>query len=198
MDDSTIVWLIRHGSPDGMDGRCYGRYDAPLSAEGIQQAKVVAERLARESISHVYSSGLSRAVETARIIAEEHHLSVETIDDLAEIDFGEFEGLRYEDIERRYRDVFQSWMTRPTETEFPNGESFTQLSARAIRVMDLLISRHRKQSVVVVTHGGVLRVVLGKALSIPDEQIFRLAQGYGAVNRIRYFEHGPIVELING
>jgi len=64
--------------------------------------------------------------------------------------------------------------------------------------LDVLLSRHRNQSIAVVAHAGVIRLVLGKTLSIPDNQIFRLAQRYGAINRIRYFEDGPIVELMNG
>ncbi len=194
----TTVWLIRHASPDGANGRCYGQYDIPLSQEGMNQAKQMSLRLARESISHIYSSHLKRAAETARIISEPHGLTVQTVEDLAEIHFGDFEGLTYEEIQKRHPDIFESWMTRPTETQFPNGESFQQMSVRVLRAFDSLTSNHRNQTIVVVAHAGVNRVLLGKALSIPSTEIFRLAQRYGAINRIRYFEHGPIVELING
>jgi len=198
MYEPTTVWLIRHGIPIDSDGRCYGRRNVALSAEGIVQAKEVAKHLGGEPISHVYSSGLSRALDTARIVAEPHRLHVETVDALAEIHFGDLEGLRYEDIRQKYPECFESWITRPAETQFPNGESFTQMSGRVLGAFDVLVSRHRNQSIAVVAHSGVIRLVLGKALSIPDNQIFRLAQRYGAINRIRYFEDGPIVELMNG
>ena len=194
----TTVWLIRHASPDGVNGRCYGRHDIPLSAEGVNQAKQISAQLAGESISNIYSSHLRRAFDTGRIIAEPHGLEVQTVEDLGEIDFGDLEGLTYEEIQKRYPDIFESWMTRPTETQFPNGESFQQMSVRVLRAIDSLTSNHRNQSIVVVAHSGVIRLLLGKALSIPRTEIFRLAQRYGAINRIRYFEHGPIVELING
>ena len=194
----TTVWLIRHASPDGVNGRCYGRHDVPLSAEGVNQAKQISAQLADESIANIYSSHLRRAFDTGRIIAEPHGLAVRPVEDLAEIHFGDLEGLTYEEIEKRRPDIFESWMSRPTETQFPNGESFQQMSIRVLRAFDSLISNHRNQSIAVVAHAGVIRLLLGKALSIPGSEMFRLAQRYGAINRIRYFDDGPIVELING
>src|SRR5882724_7688528 len=99
MGQEITVWLMRHGEAEGMNGRCCGRYDAPLSLEGVAQAKRVAERLACESISHMYSSTLQRALKTAQIVADPHGLRVETLEDLAEINFGVLEGMRYEEIE---------------------------------------------------------------------------------------------------
>jgi alpha-ribazole phosphatase len=198
MDESTTVWLIRHGGTIDAEGRCCGRRNVALSAEGIRQAQEVAKYLSGEPISHVYSSGLRRAVDTAHIVAEPHCLHVQAVEALAEMDFGDLEGLRYEQIQQEYPECFESWLTRPAETQFPNGESFTQMSVRVFDAFDLLLSRHRNQSIAVVVHAGVIRMILGKALSIPDNQIFRLAQRHGAINRIRYFEDGPVVELVNG
>jgi alpha-ribazole phosphatase len=193
----TTVWLVRHALPDGNNGRCYGRLDLRLSPDGILQAKNIANQLARESISCVYSSCLSRAVETARILAEPHSLSVQTIDDFAEIDFGDLEGLTYEEIERRYPDIFQSWMKHPTKTHFPNGESFHQMRTRALAALGDVLRRHRNQTIAIVSHAGVIRTVLGRALAIPDDHIFRLGQRYGAINKIDYFDDDPVVELMN-
>src|SRR6266849_5382855 len=104
MDETTTVWLVRHGLPDAVNGRCYGRRDVPLSTEGIRQAEHVARELARQSISHIYSSGLRRALDTARVVAEPHRLPVQTMDELAEIDFGYLDGLSFEEIEKRRPD----------------------------------------------------------------------------------------------
>src|SRR5215475_9915469 len=105
MEEPTIVWLVRHGLPEGMDGRCYGQYDVRLSAEGIRQANVIATQLAGKRLSHVYSSLLRRAIDTAQIISGQYRIPVETMNELSEIHFGDFEGLSYEEIETRYPDI---------------------------------------------------------------------------------------------
>jgi alpha-ribazole phosphatase/probable phosphoglycerate mutase len=194
---STTVWLVRHGLAEGSQGRCCGRYDQPLSSEGVLQSQRIAEYLGRRPISQVYSSKLQRALQTARIVAEPHGLEVCALEELAEIHFGDIEGLTYPDIEERFPEVFRSWMNQPTQTKFPNGESFAEMRERVLGVLASLLSRHPHQSVAVVTHAGVIRVLLGQALSIPDTHVFRLAQREGAINRIDYFEHGAIVELLN-
>ena len=89
-------------------------------------------------------------------------------------------------------------MTTPAETQFPNGETFHQMSCRVPDALEMLLSRHRRESIAIVTHAGVIRVVLSRALAIPDHHMFRLAQRFGAINQVNYFEDGPIVELING
>ncbi|HEY2380659.1 MAG TPA: alpha-ribazole phosphatase [Terriglobia bacterium] len=196
--NDTTVWLVRHGLPEGVEGRCHGRLDVPLSAEGIVQARETAARLAEQDLSAVYSSGLRRAIETARILADRLRLDIRTMEGLAEIDFGDFEGMTYEDIQQQYPEAFESWMRHPAEAQFPNGESLSGLAARVNTVLDSLLSRHRNESIAVVAHSGVIRYLVGQALSMPKDQIFRLSQRYGALNRIRYSEHGPIVELVNG
>jgi broad specificity phosphatase PhoE len=169
-----------------------------LSEQGVNQAKELVGRLAGESIPNIYSSPLERAAETARYLAEARGLTLQTLDGLSEMNFGDLEGLRYEEIQSGWPDVYHSWMTKPIETEFPNGESFSVMSRRVMGTLDLLLSRHRQEPIAVVTHLGVIRLLLGRVLSIPDDHIFRIAQRHTAINRIDFFEHGPIVELING
>jgi alpha-ribazole phosphatase/probable phosphoglycerate mutase len=197
MDQPTTVWLVRHALPDGVEGRCYGRYDARLSAEGIGQARELAQRMAHEPLSQIYSSTLRRALETAQILAEPHRLPVQRLDEFIEIHFGDFEGLTYEEIQTRYPDIFRLWMERPAETKFPNGESFSDLRKRVLGALESLLERHRKESFVVVSHAGVIRLIIAEVLGLPDQRIFRLAQRPAAINRISYFDHGAVLELMN-
>src|SRR5215831_34635 len=136
MPEGKIVWLIRHGTPEGADGRCYGRHDIPLSGVGVEEAGTVARYLATERLTHVYTSPLRRALDTARIIAEPHSLTVEQIDGLAEIHFGDFEGLSYDEIRTQFRETYQLWMERPVEVRFPNGESFHEMRERVLAAMN--------------------------------------------------------------
>ena len=194
----STLWIVRHTLPQGGEGRCCGRHDLPLSAEGIQHAKALAQQFAGQSIARVYSSGLSRALETARILAEPHGLTVSIVETLAEIHFGDLEGLTYEETEERYPEVFRSWMERPAETHFPNGESFAQMRSRVLSSWDSLVRRHQNECIVVVAHAGVIRTIIGNVLGLPDDHVFRLAQRYGAINRISYFDESAVVELMNG
>src|SRR5262249_26169480 len=122
MQIPTTVWLIRHGAVDGVEGRCCGQLDVGLGKMGLGQAKDIAMRLSKEPISHIYSSALRRAVATAQCLAQSRNLTVQSIAALNEMNFGDLEGLRYEEIQERWPDVFKSWMATPAETQFPNGE----------------------------------------------------------------------------
>jgi len=196
--NSTTVWLVRHAEADGVSNRCCGHLDPPLSPDGVLQANAVARRLAAEPISRFYASTSSRAVETARILAQPHGLPLETIADLREMHFGDLEGLTYEEIERGWPEIFHSWMTRPTETRFPNGETFIQMRKRALEALESLLNTRKNEVILVVTHAGVIRAVLANALSIPEGEMFRLGQKHGALNRVHYSDSGPLVDLING
>lgn len=198
LNGATTVWLVRHGSTEGADGRCCGRLDVPLSPEGIVQARETAARLAQEEVCAVYSSGLRRALETGQILADALRVSLTPLETLAEIDFGDLEGMTYEDVQHHYPEVFERWMTQPTNTQFPNGESFADMRDRVNSTVDALLRRHRNQSIAIVSHSGVIRFLIGRALSMPADQMFRLAQRHAAINRIKFTLEGPIVELING
>jgi alpha-ribazole phosphatase/probable phosphoglycerate mutase len=198
IEQTTTLWLVRHGVPEGMEGRCYGRYDVGLSSEGLRQAESLATRIQKETITWICSSPLRRAVETARVFAKHRRLDVQTVDGFSEIHFGDLEGLPYEEIQTRFPAVFESWMTKPTETQFPNGESFEQMRTRVLGALDTVIQDHAGQSIAVITHSGVIRLLLAQALSIPYSEMFRLAQNYGGINRIDYSQHGAFVQLVNG
>jgi alpha-ribazole phosphatase len=198
MNARTTVWLIRHAATENMEGRCYGWHDVPLSQDGIGQAENLARQLGRSRLSAVYASPLRRALQTARILAAPHDASVETIQGLAEMHFGDFEGLLYEEIQARFPEIYQQWMDQPTTVHFPNGEDFAKLQLRAREALHSIIGRHIGKSIALVTHAGILRILLADALGIPDSHIFRMAQDYAAVNRIDYGDCGATVKLVNG
>jgi alpha-ribazole phosphatase/probable phosphoglycerate mutase len=194
----TRIWLIRHGEPaDEARHRCYGSLDVGLSEKGQEQMKHVAEYLKTEPITAIYTSPRSRAQQGARTLASSVSQSIEIIDDLREIDFGDFEGLPYDEISVRYPDLYRKWMEKPTEILFPNGESFPAMRTRVLKVFEAIQRTHDGQTVAVVSHGGVNRIVLADALQISDKYIFRLAQDYGAINLLAFMDGLPVVQLLN-
>lgn len=197
-NQETILWLLRHPEPEAsVRGRCYGSLDVALSKHGIRQAHSVSRALAAEPFVAVYSSPRQRCVEAASILCEARSCPLERVDALRELDFGEFEGRTYEEIARLYPDAYRDWMERPTETRFPNGENFADMCARVLDAVRELRVRHAGQTIALVTHGGVVRIIIANALAMDLNHIFRIGQRYGAVNTIRYFGATPLVEMVN-
>lgn len=187
--------VVRHAEPDGMRGRIYGRLDPPLSPTGRAQAEGVAAWLQPVPLDAVYASPLRRARETAGFLARGRGIEVAIHPGLVDIDFGEWEGGRFEELERSDPDLYRSWMTQPTRTRFPGGENFEELKARALAAAAEI--RREVESAAVVAHAGVNLAILGDAVGIPDDAIFRLDQPLAAVSVVDWIENVPIVRAVN-
>ncbi len=149
----TSLYLVRHGETDwNAQRRIQGSTDIPLNQVGREQAETTGELLARRSWDGLFSSPLSRARETASIIGANIDIrDIEIIDAIAERNYGEAEGLDWEEIERMF----------PGDTPVPGRETHAEVAERVMPALLTLARRHPAQSLVVVTHGGVIRSVLG-------------------------------------
>jgi broad specificity phosphatase PhoE len=173
--------LVRHAEPAaGVRGRCYGTLDVELSERGRKQAGALAATLRDERVDLVVSSPRRRALQTAAALGR----PVDVDERLCELDFGDFEGRTYDELEREEPELFRRWMSSPTTVRFPNGESYADLRARA-------------RSAVVVTHGGVIRAGLAEWLELPDRAIFRLDQRYCGVTVVEWLGDEPLVRVLN-
>ena len=179
----TTLYLIRHTEP-AVRGICYGALDVPLSAGGLAHAQTIAAELAGEKFATIYTSPLRRCFDLARILGEGRTCPLETVAALRELDFGRFEGRTYEDLARDYPDVYARWMESPTEVEFPGGESFTIMRTRVLAAARKLQLRHAGESVAVVTHGGVIRILLAEAQCLDPRRIFEIDVPYGPIRRV--------------
>lgn len=193
----TRFWLIRHGEPaEEARHRCYGSLDVGLSETGRAQMAQVAEYLKGEPVAAIYTSPRSRALESARILSAAASCAIEVVEGFREIDFGDFEGLAYDEIAVRYPDLYRQWMETPAEIQFPNGESFSAMRVRVLTAFDAIREREG-QTAAIVSHGGVNRILLAWALQMPDNCIFRLAQDYAAINLLELVDGLPGVKLLN-
>lgn len=194
----TALWLIRHPQPEsGAEGRCYGSLDWSLSEEGKLQARAIARKLRSEPLAAIYTSPRRRCRQAAELLAAERTCPLEALEALRELDFGDFEGRRYEDIEQAHPALYREWMENPTEVQFPGGECFRAMQARVLASASILRARHAGENIALVTHGGVVRIILADALGILPRHIFRIAQRHGAINLLRYFEDVPLIEFVN-
>ncbi len=196
---SLRLILVRHGEPDqSAKGRCYGSLDVGLSERGRAQIETKLNLVRSLGAEALYASPLRRASESAAIAGPCLGLKPIFSPDLQEINFGSFEGLRYEEIERTYPEEYRSWMEHPAEVRFPQGESFAEMKTRVLKFKEFVRSVHSRQTVVAISHGGTNRIILAEAMRIPDEFVFRIDQAYAAINIIDYFDREPVVRLING
>jgi alpha-ribazole phosphatase len=188
--------LIRHAEPEeSMRGRSYGRLDVPLSAAGVAQAAAIAERLRDARLDAIYASPLRRALDTGTPLAEARGLTVVAHEGLRELDFGALEGLTFDEIARERPELYESWMTDPTATRFPGGESFADLRERALAAAAEIRSEHAHAAV--VAHGGVIRAILADALEMPARAVFRLDQPYGAISVVDWMDGTAVVRALN-
>jgi alpha-ribazole phosphatase/probable phosphoglycerate mutase len=193
---SRIV-LVRHAEPEeSARGLCYGTLDVGLSDEGRAHAEELANTLAAVPYDAVYASPRRRTIETAAPLARARALTALVDDDLREIDFGDFEGRRYDEIAETHPDIYRRWMEAPTTVTFPGGESYEDLRVRALRGLTRIGQAH--DCAVVVTHGGVVRAGLAEWLSMPGDAIFRLDQRYCGVTIVEWLGDTPVVRLVNG
>lgn len=186
----TRICLVRHGETAwNAEHRVQGQLDVPLNATGLAQARAVAQALAREKFAAIYSSDLSRALQTAEHASAGLGVKVRIEKELRERHYGIFERLTYAEVKARYPEDYARFEAHDPEFRFRTGESLRDFSARSIAIVSRIASQHPGQDVLVFTHGGVLdklyRFVTGMPLSaprdfgIPNCGINRVAAGPG-------------------
>ena len=197
-EQPTRIWLIRHGEPcPESRGRCYGRLNVGLSPQGQKQIQIVSTRLRDEPIRAIYISPRRRAIESGEILAQGHSCPITIEERLCEIDFGDFEGKPYDELAETHPQIYRQWMERPTDVQFPHGESFQQMQARVLQAAREIYARHRGETITILSHGGVNRILLAAALEMPSANIFRIAQRFAAMNLLVMIGDYASVELVN-
>jgi probable phosphoglycerate mutase len=168
MNDTTRVLIVRHGETVGnLAGRWQGHWDSPLTETGMAQAEAVAGRLARTGFSALLSSDLGRALHTAKIISDRTGHEVVPDERLRERRFGIFEGLTRAEMAAEYPDEWRQYEAAGPDYVIPGGESARQRYERAASCLRDIALQHGGETVVVVTHGGVLFSLLRQTVGIP-------------------------------
>jgi alpha-ribazole phosphatase len=181
----TRLILIRHGETDwNVEGRWQGHADVPLNASGRAQAEATARALAGRPICAIYSSDLERARGTAEPLARQTGWPVRLEPRLREIHQGEWQGLLVTEIEERYAEAFRSRRADPLHVAPPGGETALEVQARVLSAVQDILRAHPDETVVIVSHGFTLAVILAYYRDIPIEQVWELIPGNGAVMEV--------------
>jgi broad specificity phosphatase PhoE len=161
----TRLLLVRHGATTATEeGRFSGASGVELSEQGRWQAARLGERLRPQRITAIYSSPLSRALDTAGIIADHCHVAPARCDALREISHGRWEGLTREEVEVRFGQEYAAWDADPFTFAPSGGEAGVAVLARALPVIREMVTRHAGEQVLLVSHKATLRLVLSSLL----------------------------------
>lgn len=193
------LFLIRHGQTLwNEEGRYQGDSDIGLTRVGIRQAKLAAKYLAKVNLSNIYSSPLERALDTANIVGKGRNLKPVLRENLKEIYFGKWEGMKFSEINKEFHDDYQNWLKDPYNNSPTGGESFKKVQERAVAEIDNIVNENEdKSSVAVITHGGVILSLLVHWLQIPMPRWRSIIQRQGAIN-IAVIDKGfPYISTIN-
>jgi probable phosphoglycerate mutase len=188
---ATLI-LVRHGENDWskknkLAGHIPGVH---LNEVGHRQAHAVAQRLAALPIRAIYSSPVTRCVETANYIADTHRLSIQFVEEVGEVEYGEWEGKKIKKLARK-----PGWRTVqffPSRARFPQGEALREAQFRAVQALEEIAARHEKEVVVVVSHADIIRLVLAHYLGVHIDLFQRLVISPAAASVIALSPDGLV------
>ncbi len=179
----TKIYLVRHGQTQWNREEIFrGTVDVPLNEIGRKEAQLVAEALSGQAIQAVYSSPLNRAKDTAEAIARFHGLEVRIIEGLRDLSFGEWQGVSHVTVRERYPDLYRRWLQEPQTVTFPGGESLKVLQSRTVEAVRQVILNHVEDTIVMVSHRVVNRVLICGLVGIDLSRFWQIGQDTTAIN----------------
>lgn len=171
MSETTLI-VIRHGETEwNLQGRWQGHDDSPLTENGIQQTRALAKSLASCDATALYSSDLGRTIQTSEIISEKTGLEIILEPRIRERHLGVFQGLTTSEMASQFPEYYKAYKVSGAGYRVPGGESKRDRYERSIACFNELAAKHKGETILVVTHGGVLnalfRHVVGLSLDAP-------------------------------
>jgi probable phosphoglycerate mutase len=206
MRPMTELILLRHGETDwNRELRFQGHVDVGLNAIGLEQARRLARRLAGETAHGLYASDLLRARQTAQPVSQELALAAVSDPALREQGFGCVDGLSVDEIKALHPEAWEGWLRFEEDYCMPEGETTRQFHARVMDAIHRLRAEHAGQTLVVVTHGGVLDMIYRSARSlglsgprqseIPNAGLNRVRLREGGIDILAWADVGHLADM---
>lgn len=193
------ITLIRHTTLNVAPHICYGQSDVEVSASFKTELQALLQKLRSHEFDAVYASPLRRCHQLAQALCAEDGLKVAAdeirLDErLKELNFGDWEMRPWDAIPR---EPFDRWASDYANLAPPNGETFTELHARAKRFVEDVSDHYQGKNLLVVTHGGLIRALIAETLNLPLKRLFRIAIDHGSVTELEFKGEVPKVLRIN-
>ena len=192
------LFAVRHGETDSSRERRFtGSRDVPLAPRGRRQCEAVARALDGVFLGAVYASPLERARTSAEAIAAPHRLPVRVAPPFREMSFGAWEGLNRAEVAVRYPELYEKWRATPSLVVPPGGEPVDAVAARVSSALTTLLEEHQGQSVVLVSHAIVIRLLVLAALGLGPERLWSVDASPGGITEIEYQDGWVTVHRMN-
>jgi broad specificity phosphatase PhoE len=182
MTDTLL--FIRHAETD-LAGRFCGHSDPPVNQRGLHQIEELIATIKAESIDAIHASDLSRSLTTAEAIGRVFGLSPIKAPELREIDFGEWEGLSWQEIESRDQVYARRWSEAYPDLPAPGGETFDTFRFRVLNKVGELCTMTSQKCAAVVTHAGVMRGVLRSFYGLTEQEAWERTKAYCGFFQLR-------------
>lgn len=190
--------LVRHGTSEFNSTRRFAGYsDVEMIAAGYQQVEKLRDRLAEEKINAIYASDLKRARVTAELLSAGRQLEVITCPELREVNYGAVEGLTFAEISQLYPEVAELVTNSSLQLNFPGGESFTEFIERTSRFLDRLQGHAPSETMLIVSHGGPLRVLVCRLLGLDLNCWGQFRFDNASLSIVETHPHRAIISLLN-
>ena len=195
---ATRLLLVRHGEVEAAYQKKFGgRIDMHLSPEGRRQARVLAKYLKGKTIDAIYTSPMKRVQETLAPALKNAVPKPVTVPELCEIDFGDWSGLGWYEVEKRFKFAAHEWLDQIHQFGVPNGEDAKTFRDRIAPCLKKILRAHPGQNVAIFCHGGVIRMILALLLDLPLPKTNQFDIEYASVTQVALHEHMNEVELLN-
>jgi broad specificity phosphatase PhoE len=200
------IIVIRHGETAWNTADIFrGRVQVELSESGLQQAEKLAGYLGRKKIKAVYCSPLQRAFQTAEAVARRQQVTAQPVEDLTDLDFGQWEGVSVQEVKTKYAEIYRLWLERPDLAQVPGGETLQEASKRSLKALDKIIADNKEGVVAVITHRVITKVLECALLGLDVSHFWNIDQDTCGVTNFIYTgkifilkHHNDISFLNNG
>lgn len=181
------IYLVRHGQIELKNEKaCIGQLDLSLSPEGVKQAQTLQEQFKPISLDGAYTSPLCRCVATMEILLGKRQIPRFQIDAFKEINMGEWDGKSFAEIKERYPESYEQRGRELDVFAPPAGESFVALQQRVLPVFAEMVKENDAKSIVILTHAGVIRVILANLFGLTIKEVFKWKIPYAASFKLCY------------
>lgn len=198
MTTKTELLLIRHGETESnKKSIIQGQTDTDLNASGIKKAAETAEFLKDYRFDQIYSSDLKRAKKTASFIAAQLDIEIKESEKIREIHFGAWEGLNLKEIADQYPGDLEAWKNDPLTNGPPGGENITQFAARINYFFNELLEEHRGEKLIVVTHGGVIKMYLREILEVNTKSFRQFQIDNTSLTELKFYDDSAVLSKLN-